>query len=257
MPEEINRVVCDHLSTFLFSPTLTSFNNLVREGFDPEARPPFSIDRPGIYHCGDVMFDNALHFIRIAGKRSQILHDLDLKEKDFILCTIHRDNNTDSASRLNAIMNSLNEISLARQIIFILPLHPRTAKMLPVMLESNLRESISANPFFRITGPVPYFDMLSLENQCRMIITDSGGVQKESYFFRKPCLVLRSESEWKELIELGTASIVDADPKMIGDAFSRYYNRPPDQFPAIFGDGNAAEFILGELVKFLPASLVN
>jgi UDP-GlcNAc3NAcA epimerase len=257
MPEEINRVVCDHLSTFLFSPTRTGFNNLVREGFDPEALPPFSIDRPGIYHCGDVMFDNALYFIRIAEKRSHILHDLDLKEKDFILCTIHRDNNTDSASRLNAIMNSLNEISRSKQIIFILPLHPRTAKMLPVMLESKLRESISANPFFRITGPVSYFDMLLLENQCRMIITDSGGVQKESYFFRKPCLVLRSISEWKELIELGTASIVDADPKMIGDAFSLYYNHPPDQFPAIFGDGNAAEFILGELVKFLPASLVN
>ena len=125
------------------------------------------------------------------------------------------------------------------------------------MLENKLQESIAANPFFRITGPVTYFDMLLLESRCRMIITDSGGVQKESYFFRKPCLVLRPESEWKELIELGTATIVDADPLLIREAFERFHNQPPDHFPAIFGNGKAAEFILGELVKFLPSGLVN
>ncbi len=104
-----------------------------------------------------------------------------------------------------------------------------------------------------MTGPVTYFDMLLLENRCRMIITDSGGVQKESYFFRKPCLVLRSESEWKELIELGTATIVDADPENDQlKLFISYYNKPPEHFPPIFGDGHAAEFILNELVKFLP-----
>ncbi|MCK9399715.1 MAG: UDP-N-acetylglucosamine 2-epimerase (non-hydrolyzing) [Bacteroidales bacterium] len=252
MPEEINRVVCDHLSTFLFSPTQTGFKNLAKEGFDPDAQPPYTIDHPGIYHCGDVMYDNALYYSQLAEERSKILSDLALKGKDFILCTIHRDSNTDSADRLNAIMGSLDEISRDQQIDFVLPLHPRTVKMMPVMLNSKLQKSIEANPFLRMTGPVTYFDMLLLENRCRMIITDSGGVQKESYFFRKPCLVLRSESEWKELIELGTATIVDADPKMISDAFYRYYNQSPDQFPAIFGDGHAAEFILNELVKFLP-----
>jgi UDP-GlcNAc3NAcA epimerase len=257
MPEEINRVVCDHLSTFLFSPTLTGFNNLIREGFDPHAQPPYTIDHPGIYHCGDVMYDNALYYSQLAEERSTIIGDLALKGKDFILCTIHRDSNTDSADRLNAIMGSLDEISREQQIDFVLPLHPRTVKMLPVMLNSKLQESIEANPFLRMTGPVTYFDMLLLENRCRMIITDSGGVQKESYFFRKPCLVLRRESEWKELIELGTAAIVDADPNMISDAFFRYYKQPPDQFPAIFGDGNAAEFILNELVRFLPSGFVN
>jgi len=257
MPEEINRVVCDHLSTFLFSPTSTGFKNLVKEGFDPDARPPYSVDNPGIYHCGDVMFDNTLYFTQIAEKRSHILADLKLEEKKFILCTIHRDNNTDSGTRLNAIMKTMHEISLAKQIIFILPLHPRTTKMLPVMLDAKLKESIAANPFFRITGPVTYFDMLMLESHCRMILTDSGGVQKESYFFRKPCLVLRPESEWKELIELGTTLIVDANPTLIREAFDRFYKQPPDQFPAIFGDGRAAEFILHELVKFLPSVLVN
>lgn len=252
MPEEINRVVCDHLSTLLFSPTETGIKNLVREGFDPGAMPPFSIDHPGTFHCGDVMYDNALYYSLSAEKTSKILDDLNLKGKDFILCTIHRDTNTDSSARLNAIMSSLDEISREQKIEFVLPLHPRTAKTLPVILGRKLGESIKSNPYFRICGPVTYFDMLLLENRCRMIITDSGGVQKESYFFRKPCLVLRSESEWKELIELGTATIVDADTELIADAFQRYYNRPPGQFPAIFGNGQAAEFILRQLLKFLP-----
>lgn len=252
MPEEINRIVCDHLSTWLFSPTDTGIKNLAREGFDLNALPPYTIDHPGIYHCGDVMYDNALYFSESAEEKSNILQDSGLAGKDFILCTIHRDSNTDSAERLNAIMGSLDEISRKRQINFILPLHPRTVKMLPVLLSSKLQESLKANPFFRLCGPLTYFDMLLLEKRCRMIITDSGGVQKESYFFHKPCLVLRSESEWKELIELGTATLVDADPEMISESFLRYYNQPPSQFPAIFGDGQAAEFILNELVKFLP-----
>jgi UDP-GlcNAc3NAcA epimerase len=252
MPEEINRVVCDHLSTLLFSPTDTGIENLAGEGFDLNALPPYTIDHPGIYHCGDVMYDNALYFSKSAEINSNILNELNLSGKEFILCTIHRDSNTDSAERLNAIMGSLDEISRGREIDFILPLHPRTVKMLPVLLKSKLQDSIKTNPFLRMCGPVTYLDMLLLEKQCRMIITDSGGVQKESYFFRKPCLVLRSESEWKELIELGTATVVDADPEMISEAFQRYYNQPPEQFPAIFGDGHAAEFILSELMKFLP-----
>jgi UDP-GlcNAc3NAcA epimerase len=252
MPEEINRIVCDHLSTLLFSPTGTGIKNLAGEGFDPDARPPYTIDHPAIYHCGDVMYDNALFYSRLGESKSNILNDLKLQGKDFILCTIHRDSNTDSASRLSAIMGSLDKISREHEIDFILPLHPRTIKMLPLMLADDLKDRLDANPFLRMTGPVTYFDMLLLENRCRMIITDSGGVQKESYFFGKPCLVLRSESEWKELIELGTAAIVDADPEKIKEAFLRYYKSPPKNFPPIFGDGHAAEFILNELVKFLP-----
>jgi UDP-GlcNAc3NAcA epimerase len=251
MPEEINRVVCDHLSTFLFSPTKTGYNNLLREGFNPKSNPPFTIDNPGIYHCGDVMYDNALYFSRSAEEKSDILEKLALKGKEFILCTIHRDNNTDSRERLNAIMNSLDKISRERKIDFVLPLHPRTVKMMPLLLSENISKSIEVNPYLKLTGPVTYLEMLLLENHCRMIITDSGGVQKESYFFRKPCLVLRSESEWKELVELGTAMITDADPDLINKAFDRYYLRPPVDFPPIFGDGRASEFILNELVKFL------
>jgi len=256
MPEEINRVLCDHLSTLLFSPTLTGIQNLAREGFEPGIMAPFSSDHPAVYHCGDVMYDNAIYFAEKSEKSSKVIKDLGLVEDKFILCTIHRDSNTDSPERLNAIMQTIDEISRAEQIMFILPLHPRTAKMIPVNLGSSLQESISANPFMRVTGPVSYLDMLVLERKCRMIITDSGGVQKESYFFRKPCLVLRPESEWQELIDLGTAAIVDARPNLIREAFMNYLIHPPRNFPEIFGDGRASEFITGELVKFLAAGLV-
>jgi UDP-GlcNAc3NAcA epimerase len=252
MPEEINRIVTDHVSTLLFSPTETGIKNLVAEGFDINSRPPYTIDHPGVFHCGDVMYDNALFYSQLAEKRSTILNELKLHGKEFILGTIHRDSNTDSSERLSAIMASIDSISRDKQIDFILPLHPRTIKMLPLMLSEGLKDRLDVNPFLRMTGPVTYFDMLLLEKNCRMIITDSGGVQKESYFFRKPCLVLRSESEWKELIELGTATIVDANPERINKAFLNYYSNPPKDFSPVFGDGQAAAFILEQLVKFLP-----
>lgn len=252
MPEEINRILTDNVSTLLFSPTGTGIKNLAGEGFEMAALPPFTIDHPGIFHFGDVMYDNALYYSRLAESRSKILDELKLHGKEFVLCTIHRDGNTDSTNRLSAIMASLDQLSRDKKIDFILPLHPRTIKMLPLMLSDDLKDRLDANPYLRMTGPVTYFDMLLLEKNCRMIITDSGGVQKESYFFCKPCLVLRSESEWKELIDLGTATIVDAYPEKISEAFLRYYKRPPEDFPPIFGEGNAAEFILNELVKFLP-----
>jgi UDP-GlcNAc3NAcA epimerase len=256
MPEEINRVVCDHLSTLLFSPTETGYKNLAREGFDPDARPPWSVDNPGIYHCGDLMYDNAIYFARMAEQKSKVLTELGIDRMEFILVTIHRDHNTDLAERLNAIIGSINEISRNYKIPFIVPLHPRTAKMMPELLDATNKLNLSSNPYLRFTAPVGYLDMLMLESRSRMIITDSGGVQKESYFFRKPCLVLRPETEWKELTELGTAMLVDASPERIRAAFDHFYKDPPPNFPAIFGDGHAAEFILEEMIKFLPAGLV-
>lgn len=248
MPEEINRIVCDHLSTYLFSPTRTGFENLLHEGFNPDAQPPFSPDHPGIYQCGDVMYDNALYYGKIAEQRSDILRKLDIENTGFILFTLHRDLNTDVPERLNAIMGALNDISLEKEACLVLPLHPRTRKMLPLAMDEKLLSVIESNRFFRVIDPVSYFDMIMLEKNCRMVITDSGGVQKEAYFFRKPCLVLRGESEWKELIGLGAAMTVDADPLRIKQGFEAFYNHPPVNFPEIFGDGRASEFIPGEFV---------
>jgi UDP-GlcNAc3NAcA epimerase len=255
MPEEINRIVCDHLSTFLFSPTKTGYENLMNEGFESGNHYPYSIDNPAVFHCGDVMLDNALYFLNSARSESDILMRLKMNDTGFILCTIHRNSNTDLPERLNSIFGALDEISRNYKIDIILPLHPRTAKMIPLLLEKSLMDRILSNKYLNITKPVSYFDMLVLESRCRMVITDSGGVQKESFFFRKPCLVLRPESEWKELIELGTAIITDADPEMIIKSFDHYYKNPPENFPAIFGDGRASEFILHELVNFIEARL--
>ncbi len=247
MPEEINRICCDHCSTLLFSPTATGFKNLIHEGFNPDNKRKFTIDNPGIYHCGDVMYDNSKHFANIADKKSQILDKEGLRGTDYVLCTIHRDNNTDQPERLNAIFKALLKISESRMAV--LPLHPRTSKLLNVNLEKSLFEKITNNPNIKILPPASFLDMIVLERHARMVITDSGGVQKEAFFFQKPCLILRSETEWKEIVECGAAVITDADEERIVKSFNNFTDNPPYKFPEIFGDGNAAEFICKEMLE--------
>ncbi len=251
MPEEINRILCDNVSTLLFSPTETGFSNLLAEGFPGNSLPPYSADHPKIYHCGDVMYDNALLYSRKAEDQSKILKQLDLQGRQMVLCTIHRDVNTDDRQRLNSIFKALNDISKSYNILIVLPIHPRTEKMLPQQLNRELLNDIKNNSFMRLIGPVSYFDMLLLEKNAQLIITDSGGVQKESYFFRKPCIVLRSETEWKELVDVKTAMLADADEVKIKEAFRHFYDHPLKEFPSFYGDGNSASFICNEIFRFL------
>lgn len=247
MPEEINRICCDHCSTLLFSPTATGYKNLVNEGFNPDNKRRFTIDNPGIYHCGDVMYDNSKHFANIADKKSQILDKEGLRGVDYVLCTIHRDNNTDQPERLNAIFKALLKISESKMVV--LPLHPRTSKLLNVNLEKSLFEKITNNPNIKILPPASFLDMIVLERHAQMVVTDSGGVQKEAFFFQKPCLILRTETEWKEIVECGAAVITDADEERIIKSFNNYMENPPHKFPEIFGDGKAAEFICKEMLE--------
>lgn len=247
MPEEINRICCDHCSTLLFSPTATGYKNLVNEGFNPDNKRRFTIDNPGIYHCGDVMYDNSKHFANIADKKSQILDKEGLRGVDYVLCTIHRDNNTDQPERLNAIFKALLKISDSKTVV--LPLHPRTSKLLNVNLEKSLFEKITNNPNIKILPPASFLDMIVLERHAQMVVTDSGGVQKEAFFFQKPCLILRTETEWKEIVECGAAVITDADEERIIKSFNNYMENPPHKFPEIFGDGKAAEFICKEMLE--------
>src|SRR5581483_9108597 len=146
MPEEINRIACDHCSTLLFSPTKTGYNNLVNEGFKAQNKHPFTSNNPGIYHCGDVMYDNTLYFSEVAEKKTDVIKKLGLKKNEFVLVTIHRNNNTDEPERLNAILGTLNDLSLQNNLNFVFPCHPRTSKMLehsPVLLEK-----IASNKLF-------------------------------------------------------------------------------------------------------------
>ncbi len=248
MPEEINRIMCDHSSTLLFTPTRTGLNNLIREGFNAHTKPPFTADNPGIFHCGDIMYDNSLYFSDIAVKKSQVMKTHGLSRHNFILATIHRDNNTDIPERLNSIFEALIEIGSIHDTDIVLPLHPRTKKMLEKNLDPKRYKAVSESKRLKLIPPASFFDMLVLEKNCRMVMTDSGGVQKEAYFFQKPVIILRPETEWLEIVENQTGQITDAHKEKIVQAFEYYNVHSNLKFPAVFGDGKAAEFICRKML---------
>jgi UDP-GlcNAc3NAcA epimerase len=249
MPEELNRIMSDHSSTLLFAPTNAAFKNLINEGFRPENSPPYTIDNPKIYFTGDIMYDNSLFFATLAETKKAKLHDeMHLDRDNFILVTIHREVNTDDLSRLESILSTLQKLADEYCIPFVMPLHPRTINSLNSGLK-DLFEEMKNNRFIRIIHPVSYLEMTLLEKTCKMIITDSGGVQKESHFFKKPCIVLRKETEWIELVTNGTVKLVDANPDLIRDEFSNFMkNGRTLEYPAFYGDGRTAGFILKEIL---------
>ncbi|MDC1327134.1 UDP-N-acetylglucosamine 2-epimerase (non-hydrolyzing) [Ulvibacter sp.] len=246
MPEEINRIVCDHLSSLLFSPTKSGFQNLVNEGFNSANKAPFSPDNSGVFHCGDIMYDNSLHFVDLASKKSNILVESGLATSKYVLATIHRDHNTDIPENLKSIFEAL--VTISKQLKVVLPLHPRTEKMLHATEHKKLLMKINESKNLFLIPPVSFLDMIQLEKNSSLIITDSGGVQKESYFFNKPCIVLRPETEWLEILETGKAKLVSADNKKILSAFDNLINMEQSEFPKIFGDGRAAEFICETII---------
>ena len=247
MPEEINRIVCDHCSTLLFSPTLAGIENLKREGFMMDNDGPYTIDNPRVYHCGDIMYDNSLHFAEIAEQKTNIIQRLELADKPFILSTIHRDSNTDYPERLDAIFTAI--LRLSEECLIVLPLHPRTAKLLKTNLAVEKQKQIFISPNIIITPPVSFLEMIALERHAQLVMTDSGGVQKESYFFKKPGIILRPETEWVEIVQTGNAILADADENHIMEAWAHFKDNPPTVFPEIFGDGHAAEFMLEKMLE--------
>jgi UDP-GlcNAc3NAcA epimerase len=251
MPEEINRITCDHASTLLFSPTKAGYENLLREGFRAGTKPPYHLNNPGVYHCGDVMFDNSLHFAAVAEKRSDILARHGLEQNNFILATIHRDSNTDDPVRLNSLLNTLYEIHEKHAMQVILPLHPRTRKLCEQHGDPGILARIRSSKGFILCEPVSFLDMVMLEKSCRLVITDSGGVQKEAFYFEKPCIILRPETEWVELVDCGAAALADASRDKILAAYAHFTSGVQIHFPKLFGDGRAAEFICGEIVQHL------
>jgi UDP-GlcNAc3NAcA epimerase len=249
MPEELNRIMSDHSSTLLFAPTNEAFKNLMREGFKPENSPPYTLDNPKIYLTGDIMYDNTLFFADLAEKKkASFLETLSVERNNFILATIHRELNTDNIDRLEAILKTLKSLAEEHSIKFIMPLHPRTTNALSTRMEPFYNDLLKCQ-YIKIIPPVSFLEMTLLEKTSRIIITDSGGVQKESHFFRKPCLVLRKETEWIELVQNGTAVLVDADPEKIRNEFGRFMNDGSGlEYPGFYGDGKTAEFILNEIM---------
>ena len=255
MPEEINRIVCDHCSTLLFTPTKAGLENLKREGFSIDEGGPSTgsttaiptIDNPKVYHCGDIMYDNSLYFADIAEEKTDIIKRLALSDQPYILATIHRDSNTDHPERLSAIFRSIIKLSEECQVV--LPLHPRTAKLLKTNLDENLQKQIFNCQNIKLIPPVSFLEMIALERHAQLIMTDSGGVQKEAYFFKKPGIILRPETEWVEIVETGNAILADADEMRIMQAWQHFKDNPPTVFPEIFGDGHAAEFMLEKILQ--------
>jgi len=247
MPEEVNRILCDHVSTLLFSPTKSGYNNLLNEGFLKENSNNASADSPNIYHCGDIMYDNSLYFSKLSDKNSGILEKLNLQNEKFILATVHRNDNTDSKIKLKDLFSTFLQITEIHQLKIILPLHPRTSKMMEQLLDPQLLKKIQESNLLTIIDPASFLDMIALEKNAELIITDSGGVQKEAYFFKKPCIILRPQTEWVEIVETKSAVISDTNSKIILEATERFLSNPDLKFPEVFGDGNAASFIAKEM----------
>jgi len=225
MPEEVNRILTDRVSQILFCPTDTAIQNLKNEGYD-------NLDVK-VVKSGDVMQDGTMFYKNLAQKPS-----CDIQE-EYILCTIHRAENTDDVTRLENIFAALNEIAKEKQII--LPLHPRTKKI--------LQESKIDTDNLTIINPVGYLEMVWLIDNCSLVMTDSGGLQKEAYFFEKQCITLRDETEWVELVENGFNTLVGADKTKILAAFD---NTPAfsDKGLDLYGGGKASENIIKELVNY-------
>jgi UDP-GlcNAc3NAcA epimerase len=192
-----------------------------------------------------------LFFSEYAKTSVNLVESLGLNEGEFILATIHRNTNTDDPARLSSIFKALLELTESRGETVLLPLHPRTKKVLETNLEPELLQKLRASSNLKLILPVSFLEMTALESACKMVVTDSGGVQKESFFLEKPCIVLRQETEWVELIQSGTAILADADTDRILDAYSILKSDGELKFPRIFGDGHAAEFIVKEIVAHI------
>lgn len=251
MPEEVNRIACDHMSTLLFTPTSKGFENLKNEGFKENQVEKASANHPKVYQCGDVMFDNSLYFSNVSASNSTLLADLGLIENQYVLTTIHRDSNTDIAENMTAIFQALFDIQQATNLTIVLPIHPRTKSKMEAQLPADLLAKISINAQFKIIPPAGFIDIIALEKNARMIITDSGGLQKEAYFFQKPCVILRPQTEWVEIVSNGNALLAGSDYQKIVAGFNSLLAKSDFSYPPLYGDGHAAEFICQKILEDL------
>lgn len=226
MPEEINRILTDRISSLLFAPTKRAVENLQREGFEN-----FDCE---IVCSGDVMYDVALYYKDRAKKPNMVF------PKEFILCTLHRAENTENLQKMKNIFEALNKIS--SQIPVIMPLHPRTQNKI---LVNNIQ---AENIYF--IEPLGYLEMVWALQNCVMVATDSGGLQKEAYYFKKPCITLREETEWVELLEVGCNCLVGADTEKIYQAFKKMSDINLNFDALLYGNGNASQKILEVIGDF-------
>jgi UDP-GlcNAc3NAcA epimerase len=249
MPEEVNRIIADHCSTWLFCPTHTAVDNLRREGFSTDTAHVPTANAPHVVACGDVMYDNSLFFAELAEHRSTLLDDLALKGRPYALITVHRDHNTDDPMRLRSLVQSFLELHNSRGIALVWPVHPRARKQLEAALPADELRALQHTAGIHLLPPVGFLDMIALERHAALVLTDSGGVQKEAYFFGRPCVILRPTTEWVELVAGGQAVLADTDPQRILASANHYLDQGIPNGEPLFGDGHAAEAICEHLLR--------
>ena len=230
MPEEINRIVADHISTWLFVPSQVSQRQLAAEGITS-----------GVYDVGDIMADSVRLFAPLAGQRSDVLGRLGVKPRQYFAATVHRAANTDDAARLAGILEGLRRAPLP----VVLPLHPRTR----AAIRRHGLQSVADRDdgHLLVVEPLGYLDMLQLQQNAAAVLTDSGGMQKEAYYLAVPCITLRDETEWIETVETGWNRLAGADPDQIAQAMADAATPPAGPQPLLYGDGHAAEQIAERL----------
>lgn len=229
MPEEVNRILTDRISDHLFCPTDTAVTNLMNEGF--------SNFESEIHRTGDVMQDAALYYAQFSQEKSTVLQSMG-NPSDFALVTIHRSENTDDPNRLTQIVNALNEINKVQKVIC--PLHPRTKKLI---------QNIYVKPEFTVIDPIGYFDMIELLKAASLVMTDSGGLQKEAYFFSNPCITMRDETEWVELVTKGYNKLAGASMEQILSSYESIKDAKLDFTVDLYGRGQASKQIADVLVS--------
>lgn len=240
MPEEINRVLTDRISCLLFCPSVTAVENLKKEGIVK-----------GVFNVGDVMFDSYILYKELSFKRNNLLENLGLEPQNFYLATLHRQENTDDSSRLLNIFSAFLDIA-TKELPVVIPIHPRTRKALQ---EYNI--DLNKNPYILLISPVSYLDMIVLESHARIIFTDSGGIQKEAFFSKVPCITLRDETEWVETVESGWNHLVGANKEAIVTGFNSHKDLGVKNPPDFYGRGNAAKLIIEHIISAFPFDLTS
>ncbi len=248
MPEEVNRIVADRLSTWLFCPTAAAVDNLAREGIRDAGGAVTGPDAPAVRLVGDILCDHVLGSLPLAGERSAVMRDLGLRTGAYLLATVHRAANSDDPDRLAGLAEGLLKAARATGLPVVLPMHPRVRQLLTRPTHARAARALQGGNGLRVVEPQGPLDMLLLTRHAAVVLTDSGGLQKEAAILQRPCVVLRDRTEWVELVATGRVSLADADPDRIADAVVRDLGRQLPDAAGLYGHGDTADRICAALL---------
>ena len=247
MPEEVNRVCTDHVSSLMSCPNQTAITNLKKEGITDQIGA-CSADNPWVRFHGDVMYDNILFLRDKFGNHCALMDQFGMEENGFLLATIHRPSNTDSRETLQKLFSGLQDLASQNNLKVFLPLHPRTLKLAESNLDTTFWNSFKSDKNIIIHDPIGIIEIGQLVGQSKMVITDSGGLQKEAVFLDKPCIILRDRTEWVELLDCGWGKTVGSDPEKLTSAFNEL-SQLTGSAPPLYGDGDAAQKLCADILK--------